>query len=142
MPQSTELSQGPQLGLSGHPQMALGPAAPAGEEQAGLVAEKLPDVFCGSVQIIFGPSREISGPKDALSLHPVWLQDVAGCLLALAEGPWDVTVTPQQSLAQGQQGQHDHKATTIPEIQTEGGCTCLTSESRMQATQRKAKEQC
>lgn len=42
-----------------------------------------------------------------MSLHPVWLQDVAGRrLLALAEEPWDGAVTPQQSLTQGQRGQH------------------------------------
>lgn len=42
-----------------------------------------------------------------MSLHPVWLQDVAGrCLLALAEEPWDGAVTPQQSPTQGQRGQH------------------------------------
>lgn len=53
VPQSTEMSQGAQLGSPGHPQMALGPA---GQEQSELEAKTLPDVGCGSDQISFGPS--------------------------------------------------------------------------------------
>lgn len=76
VPQSTQLSQG-------HPQLALGPAAPAGEEQSGLEAKKLPDVSCGSVQIIFGPCREVSGPKDAL-----FLCTLCGCRTCLDGVCW------------------------------------------------------
>lgn len=76
VPQSTQLSQG-------HPQLSLGPAAPAGEEQSGLEAKKLPDVSCGSVQIIFGPCREVSGPKDAL-----FLCTLCGCRTCLDGVCW------------------------------------------------------
>lgn len=101
---------GAQLGLPGHPQMALGPAAPAGEEQS----KQRNCLMAGSKEIAlcflwlspnyFWIFQRSFWPKGCfVSLHPVWLQDAAGRrLLALAEGPWAVTVTPQQSSAQGQ----------------------------------------
>lgn len=68
-----------------------------------------------------------------MSLHPVWLQDTSGGIGRGALGCDSDTRTEPDPGGRAHWIYHItlHKATIIPKIQTEGGCTCLNSENRI-----------